>query len=109
MARKSGLSIVAAQAEPEAQDTQASEPKPAETVVPAADSRTRVAKPASDSVKAGSSRYAGQFHVGASYDENDDTVEAFRTLAFKSRRSQKDLLHEAMQLLVDKHDPFGKR
>ena len=109
MARKSGLSMVAAQPEAEAQETKANKPEPVETVIPVAMPRARVAKLESGSGKTGSSRYAGQFHVGASYGENDDTVEAFRLLAFKSRRSQKDLLHEAMRLLVDKHDPFGTR
>ena len=51
---------------------------------------------------------AGKFHVGGYYDPADATVEAFRILATRSRRTQQDLLHEAMADLVAKHEAAAK-
>lgn len=103
MARKTGLSIIANQPEPTGEAPQEQAP-----AAPAPEPRPSLSQPRTPAKAPveGASRYAGTFHVGASYDENDDTVEAFRALAFKTRRKQKNLLHEAMQLLVEKYDPF---
>lgn len=108
MARKSGLSIVANQPEPQEPTPEAVAPRPraSRPAIPATP-EPQTAAPAGE--KPATSRYAGQYHIGASYDEADETVEAFRALAFKTRRKQKDLLHEAMRLLVAHYDPFAKR
>jgi len=53
----------------------------------------------------------GKYHLGAYFDPDDSTAEAFRVLAARTRRSHQDLLAEAISELVAKYDAdkqFGR-
>lgn len=53
----------------------------------------------------------GKYHLGAYFEANDPTAEAFRVLAARTRRSHQDLLAEAISELVAKYDAdkqFGR-
>lgn len=43
---------------------------------------------------------AGKMHIGGYYDPDDKVIDAFRRLAFETRRSQQELLREAMIALL---------
>ena len=47
---------------------------------------------------------SGKYHLGGYYDPADPTIEAFRILATKTRRSQQELLLEAAADLVAKYE-----
>lgn len=94
MARKSLLSVAVDRA------AEANENEPEAAPVVAAAPAERPARRVNPN--------AGKFHVGGYYDPADPTVEAFRILATRSRRSQQDLLHEAMRDIVAKHDAAAK-
>lgn len=51
---------------------------------------------------------AGKYHVGGYFTPDDPTAEAFRVLAAKTRRTQQDLLAEALADLVAKYDAQAK-
>ena len=51
---------------------------------------------------------AGKYHLGGYFATDDPTAEAFRMLAAKTRRSQQELLAEAIADLVDKYDSAAK-
>ena len=51
---------------------------------------------------------AGKYHLGGYFAADDSTVEAFRMLAAKTRRSHQELLAEAIADLVNKYDAAAK-
>jgi len=51
---------------------------------------------------------AGKYHLGGYFATDDPTAEAFRMLAAKTRRSQQELLAEAIADLVAKYDAAAK-
>lgn len=58
-----------------------------------------------------SGKRPGKYHLGAYFDPEDPTAEAFRVLAARTRRSHQDLLAEAIAELVAKYDvdkQFGR-
>jgi hypothetical protein len=46
---------------------------------------------------------AERSHIGGYFDPNDPITEEFRILAVRSRRTQQDLLAEAIALVVEKY------
>jgi hypothetical protein len=54
---------------------------------------------------------AGRSHIGGYFDPTDPIAEEFRILAVRSRRTQQDLLAEALELIVEKYrtqERFGE-
>lgn len=50
----------------------------------------------------------GKYHLGGYYDHDVPEIEAFRILATRTRRSQQELLLEAVRDLVQKHEADAK-
>lgn len=50
----------------------------------------------------------GKYHLGGYYDHDVPEVEAFRVLSVKNRRSQQELLLEAVRDLVEKYEAQAK-
>lgn len=50
----------------------------------------------------------GKYHLGGYYDFDLPEIEAFRILAARTRRSQQDLLLEALRDLLQKHEAESK-
>ena len=66
--------------------------------------------PLASAARSGGKR-PGKYHLGAYFEPDDPTAEAFRVLAARTRRSHQDLLAEAISELVAKYDAdkqFGR-
>ena len=50
----------------------------------------------------------GKYHLGGYYEQDAPEIEAFRVLSAKSRKSQQELLFEAVRDLVEKYDADAK-
>lgn len=93
MARKSILSAAIERPQLEANQNEQAETAPQPVPVSAAPRRNS---------------NAGKYHVGGYFSPDDPTAEAFRVLAAKTRRTQQDLLGEALADLVAKYDAQAK-
>ena len=61
--------------------------------------------------KSAGGKRPGKYHLGAYFDPSDPMVEAFRVLAARTRRTQQDLLGEAISELIAKYEAdkqFGR-
>lgn len=92
MARKSSLSL--------AISPQPTDMAPAET--------SAYAAPAALAPVKRQSSNKGKYHLGGYYDHDVPEVEAFRILSAKHRRSQQELLLEAVRDLVAKYETQAK-
>ena len=92
MARKSSLSLAITPQHPETELT--------ETPAFAASSALTPTKRQSSN--------KGKYHLGGYYDHDVPEVEAFRILSAKHRRSQQELLLEAVRDLVAKYETQAK-
>lgn len=93
MARKSLLSAAIPQPQTTANQNEQDEP---------------AAPPVSTAAVPRKNSNAGKYHVGGYFTPDDPTAEAFRILAAKTRRTQQDLLAEALADLVAKYDAQAK-
>lgn len=65
----------------------------------------------SERLRPAGGRRPGKYHLGAYFDPSDPMVEAFRVLAARTRRTQQDLLSEAISELIAKYEAdkqFGR-
>ncbi|MCU6455950.1 hypothetical protein LPN01_17875 [Sphingomonas sp. A2-49] len=78
---------------------------------PESASPERVTSPPDARAPRSSGQRPGKYHLGAYFNPDDPTAEAFRVLAARTRRSHQDLLAEAIAELVAKYDAdkqFGR-